>query len=171
MRIDIYHASKFGNGATVAEELKRLLESHGSEVVVHHIGDVKPKEVALADLYIFGSPTRMGQPIGSMRRFLKKAALPQGAKYAVFATHTDEVPDKKTGKMPTPAELDAKRKNIPTLDAILKEKGLVKVADQVFNVVMPSSKESSMREAMAGHLRDDWQKKAEEFAVAILGAA
>lgn len=54
---------------------------------------------------IFSSPGRMGRPIGSMRRFLKKASLPAGAKYAILATEMAPAPDKKTGKMPTPEEI------------------------------------------------------------------
>lgn len=170
MRIEIYHASKYGNGAKIAEELERVLESRGQQASVHHVGDVGPKEVPLADLYVFGAPTRVGKPIGSMLRFVKKAALPQGARYALFATHADEVPDKKTGKMPTPQELDARRKNIPTLDAVLRNRGMVKVADKVFGVVM-DEKKSSLKETMAGQLKEGWQKRAEEFADAILDAA
>lgn len=169
MKIELYHASKYGNGAKIAEELKRVLESKGNRVEVHHISDVKPKEVALADLYMFGAPTRIGKPIGSMCRFVKKATLPHGARYALFATHADEVPDKKTEKMPTREELDARRKNIPTLAAILNEKGTVRVADKVFIVVMEEG--ASMKESMAGSLKEGWQKNAEEFADVIPGTA
>ncbi len=159
MRIEIYHASKFGNGAKVAEELKRILDSKGHQANVHHIDDSRPKELAAADLYIFGSPTRFGHPIGSMRRFAKKIMLPAGTKYAVFATHGDMLPDKKTGKMPTEEQVGKLRKTIPMLDEILKEKGLVKVADKVFLV---------SADEMKGHLLDGWQVRADEFAAAIL---
>lgn len=170
MRIDVYHASKYGNGAKVAGELKHILESRGHQVNVHHIDDANPKELPPADRYVFGAPTRMNKPLGSMKRFLKKAALAPGTRYAVFATHTDAVPDKKTGRMPTPEELKARRMNVPTLMAILQDKGLVKVADTVFDVDV-EEKKGSFKETMAGRLREGWQERAEEFANAILGAA
>ena len=159
MKIELYHASKFGNGATVAKELKRLVEAEGHQMNVHHVKDAKPKAIPPADLYIFGSPTRLGNPIGSMRRFVKKAALPSGTKYAVFATHADAGPDKKTGEMPTEEEIQRWRKTIPTLDGLFKEKGMVKVADKVFMV---------SHEAMKGPLLEGWQGKAKEFVSAIL---
>jgi flavodoxin len=159
LKVEIFHASKFGNGAKVAEELRRLMEARGHQANVHHIDDSKPKEPPQADLYIFGSPTRFGGPIGSMKRFAKKIALPAGTRYAVFATHGDAVADKKTGKMPSEEELCVQRKTIPRLDEIFAEKGLVKVADGIF-LVSP--------EEMKGHLRDGWQARAEEFATAIL---
>lgn len=161
IRVELFHASKFGNGAKVAEELRRIMEADGHQMIIHHIDGAKPKEMPSADLYIFGSPTRFGGPIGSMRRFIKKVALPPGTKYAIYATHADQVPDKKTGIIPTEEELNRQRKTIPDLDEILKGKGLVKVADRVFNVSV---------DTMKGPLKEGWQEKAREFATAILGS-
>jgi flavodoxin len=160
-RIELYHASKFGNGAKVAEELQRVMEAKGYLLNVHHIKGAKPKEMPSADLYVFGTPTRLGRPIGSMRRFLKKISLPPGTEYAAFATHADAVPDKKTGKIPTEEELTRWRKTLPEMDEILKAKGLEKVADKVFMV---------SADTMKGPLKEGWQGKVEEFATAILGS-
>ncbi len=157
----MFHASKFGNGERVSEELKRVLEADGHQVAVHHVDKVRPKETQPADLYIIGSPTRFGGPIGSMRKFVKKASLPPGSRYAIFATHTDGAPDKKTGKLPTQEELDRERRTIPELDQLLKEKGLIKVTDKVFPVT---------GDIMKGTLREGWEIKVDEFANAILGA-
>ena len=96
-----------------------------------------------------------------MRNFAKKTSLPPGTRYAVFATHADEVPDKRTGRMPTEEDLDRWRRTIPELDSILGGKGLVKVADQVFLV---------SAEAMKGPLKEGWQERAGEFVTAILGS-
>jgi flavodoxin len=159
MKIELFHASKFGNGARVAEELKRVIETKGHQVNVHHIRDSKPKEIPPADLYIFGSPTRIGKPLGKMRRFIGKISVPSGTKYAVFATHGETMPDKKTGRMPTDEEMSRFRQTIPIMDEILKEKRLVKVADKVFFV---------SADTMKGHLTEGWQGKVEEFAAAIL---
>ena len=155
MKIELYHASKFGNGAMVAEELQRVLKAKGHQVNVHHVKEAKPKELPRADLYIFGSPTRIGKPIGSMRRFVKKVILPQGTKYAVFATHGEETPDKKTGKMPTEEEMKRWRMTIPYMDEVLKGKGLVKVAEKMFFV---------SAESMKGPLKEGWEEKVREFA-------
>jgi flavodoxin len=159
IKIELCHASKFGNGAKVAEELRRVMETKGHQMNVHHINESKPKELPLADMYVFGSPTRFGGPIGSMRRFIKKISLPSGTKYAIFATHGDAVPNKKTGQMPTEEELNRERKTIPVLDKILKEKGLVKVTDKIFLV---------LAETLKGPLKEGWQGKVEEFATSIL---
>ena len=159
IKIELYHASKFGNGAKVAEELRRVMETKGHQMNVHHINESKPKELPLADLYVFGSPTRFGEPIGSMRRFIKKVSLPSGTKYAIFATHGDAGPNKKTRQMPTEEELNRERKTIPVLDEILREKGLVKVADKIFLV---------SAETLKGPLKEGWQGKVEEFATSIL---
>jgi hypothetical protein len=46
-------------------------------------------------------PGRMGKPIGRMRRFLKKAKLPSGMKYAILTREGAPRPDTKSGRMPT----------------------------------------------------------------------
>jgi len=158
MKIEIFHASKYGNGTKVAEELRILLGAKGHEVKVHHIDDAKPKELPSADMYIFGSPTRFGGPIGEMKRFLKKAELPSGTKYAIFATHSQVLPNKRTGIMPTQDEIYQMRKTIPALDEILKEKGMVKVADKIFEV---------SADEMKGHLLDGWKEGVGAFVAQI----
>ena len=55
MKIEYFHASKYGNGARVAEEFKKDMATRGVEVTVHHIEDVQ-KELPPADLYLFSSP-------------------------------------------------------------------------------------------------------------------
>lgn len=162
MKIELYHASKFGNGAKVAEELRRVMEESGHQLSVHHIDQADPRRIPPAELYIFGSPTRFGGPIGSMRRFINKASLPPGTKYAIFATHGDAVADKKTGRMPTEEELNRFMRTIPTLDEILGEKGFVKVADRVFLV---------SADTMKGFLKEGWQGSVKEFVDAILSSS
>jgi multimeric flavodoxin WrbA len=78
MNIEYVHASKFGNGAKVAEEFKKDLATRGVEVSTHHIADVEPTELPSADLYLFSSPGRFGKPVRGMRRFLKDLQLPAG---------------------------------------------------------------------------------------------
>ena len=73
MKIEYFHASKYGNGARVAEEFRKQMAAQGVTVNVHHIRDVRPREMPPADLYLFSSPGRCGKPTWGMRRFLKTA--------------------------------------------------------------------------------------------------
>ena len=158
MRVEIYHASKYGNGEKVIAYLQGLLMVRGHQADHRHVRDAKPKEIPVADLYVFCAPTRLGKPIGKMRRFLKKARLPEGAKYALVATHGEPVPDKKTGKMPTQEEIEKFQQNLPTMEAILKEKGAVKVAEAKVYV----------KNTMKGPLADGWERTVEEFTAKLL---
>jgi menaquinone-dependent protoporphyrinogen IX oxidase len=152
MKIEYYHASKYGNGAMVADEFKKQAVAKGVTVNVHHIRQVKPKELAPADLYVFSLPGRMGKPIGGMRRFLKKVTLPAGTKYALLTTELAPKPDKKTGRMPTEEELAKWQRITPSMNKILRSKGLITVvADKVLVT------------GIKGPLERDWQKKVESF--------
>jgi flavodoxin len=156
MKIEYFHASKYGNGAMVAEEFKKQMAPKGVTVNVHHIRDARPKEMPPADLYLFSSPGRMGKPIGGMRRFLKKTKLPSGTKYAILTTEGAPQPDKKTGRMPTEEERAKWQRIIPIMNGILQEKGLVKVAEDKILVT-----------GIKGPLEEGWQKKVEAFASKI----
>ena len=156
MTIEYFHASKYGNGARVAEEFRALMAAKGVTVNVHHIRDAKPKQLPAADLYLFSSPGRMGKPIGRMRRFLKKTRLPSGTKYAILTTEGAPRPDKKTGRMPTEEELAKWQRVRPIMNEMLQGKGLVKVAEGKILVT-----------GLKGPLEEGWQKKVETFASQI----
>lgn len=156
MKIEYFHASKFGNGAMVADEFKKQMVAEGVAVNVHHIREASPKELPPADLYLFSSPGRMGKPIGGMRRFLKKARLPAATKYAILTTEKAPQPNKKTGRMPTEEEMAKWQRVIPIMNEILQDKGLVKVADDKVLVT-----------GLKGPLEEDWQKKVEAFVARI----
>ena len=156
MRIEYFHASKYGNGAMVAEEFKKRMATKGATVNVHHIRDARPKELPPADLYLFSSPGRIGKPIGGMRRFLKKVNLPAGTKYAILTTEGAPQPDKKTGRMPTEEEMARWQRVIPIMNELLQEKGLVKVAEGKVLVT-----------GLKGPLEEGWQKKVEAFVAQI----
>lgn len=156
MKIEYLHASKFGNGARVAEEFGRQMAGKGVDVDIHHIRDVRPRELPSADLYLFSSPGRMGKPIGSMRRFLKKLALPRGTKYAILTTEAAPRPDKKTGRMPSEDELARWQRVRPIMKEILQDKGLVEVTEDRILVT-----------GMKGPLEEDWQRKVEAFSARI----
>lgn len=156
MKIEYIHASKFGNGATVADEFKKQMVAEGVTVNVHHIREASPEELPPADLYLFSSPGRMGKPIGGMRRFLKKARLPRATKYAILTTELAPQPDKKTGRMPTEEDMARWQHVIPIMNEILQGKGLVKVADDKVLVT-----------GLKGPLEEGWQKKVEAFVARI----
>jgi len=156
MKIEYFHASKFGNGVKVADEFKRLMAARGVAVNVHHIREARPKELTPADLYVFSSPGRIGKPIGSMRRFLKKVRLEPGTKYAILTTEGAPQPNKKTGKMPTEEEIAKYERVRPVMNELLQAKGLKKVAEG--NVLVTG---------MKGPLEEGWQKKVETFAAQI----
>jgi hypothetical protein len=156
MRIEYFHASKYGNGLKVAEEFRKRMATKGVTVNIQHVRDARPKELPPADLYLFSSPGRIGRPIGGMRRFLKQVNLPPGTKYAVLTTEGAPQPDKKTGRMPTEQEMARWQRIIPTMNGLLQEKGLAKVAEGKVLVT-----------GMKGPLEEGWQKKVEAFAAQI----
>jgi menaquinone-dependent protoporphyrinogen IX oxidase len=156
MKIEYFHASKYGNGAKVAEEFKKRMAAKGVTVNVQHVKDARPKEVPPADLYLFSSPGRMGKPIGGMRRFLKKVALPAGTKYAILTTEGAPQPNKKTGQMPTAEEMARWQRIIPTMNQLLQAKSLTKVAEGKVLVT-----------GLKGPLEEGWQKKVEAFVAQI----
>jgi menaquinone-dependent protoporphyrinogen IX oxidase len=156
MKIEYLHASKYGNGAMVAEEFSKQMAAKGVTVNVHHITAVSPMDLPSADLYLFSSPGRMGKPIGGMRRFLKKAGLPAGTKYAILTTELAAKPDKRTGRMPAEEELAKWQRVRPIMNEILQGKGLVEVAEDKVQVT-----------GVKGPLEEGWQHKVKSFAARI----
>ena len=161
MKVEYIHASKYGNGAMVAEEFKKDMAVRGVTVDVHHVREEKPTSMPPADLYVFSSPGRMGKPKGEMRRFLKQVNLPAGTKYAILTTEGAPQPDKKTGRMPTEEEIARWQHVIPIMKELLQAKGMVEVAEDKVYVT-----------GMKGPLEEGWEKKVEAFAARIpIGAA
>ncbi len=160
MRIEYVHASKFGNGAQVAELFRAQMAATGATVEVHHVHDMRRRELAPADLYVFSSPGRMGRPIGSMRRFLKGLTLPAGTRYALLTTEGAPRPDKNSGKVPTEEELARYQRVRPIMNEILEGKGLVEVAEEKVYVT-----------GLKGPLEDGWQRKVQAFASTLATTA
>ena len=155
MKIEYLHASKYGNGAMVAEEFSKQMAARGVLVDVHHIRDAKPKELPPADLYLFSSPARFGKPIGSMRRFLKKVELPAGTRYAILTTEAAPHPDS-AGHVPSEQQLARWTRVRPIMNEILQRKGLAEVAECKVAVT-----------GIKGPLEEGWQRKVEDFAARI----
>ena len=156
MKIEYVHASKYGNGATVAAWFKNDMATRGVEVTVHHIHDVDPKALPPADLYLFSSPGRFGKPIRDMRRFLEDLQLPAGTRYAILTTEMAPKPDRKTGRMPTEEEICKYQRVRPVMNELLEGKGLVNVAEDKVYVT-----------AIHGPLEDGWQQKVQAFSARI----
>ena len=156
MKIEYLHASKFGNGAMVAAEFKQQMAARSAVVNVHHIREVRPAELSTADLYVFSSPGRIGRPIGGMRRFLKKVKLPAGTRYALLTTEAQPRPDRKTGRVPSEAELAKRQRIRPIMNEILQGKGLVNVAEDKIHVT-----------GLKGPLEEGWQHTVEAFVTRI----
>ena len=153
MRIVYIHASKFGNGAAVAQEFAALMGRRGVEVEAHHVKEVRPTELSPADLYVFSSPGRMGKPTRGVRRLLKQLRLPAGTRYALLTTEMAPRPDKKTGRMPTEEEICRFQRVRPIMHELLGAKGLVAVTEDVVHVT-----------DLKGPLEDGWQDTVEAFA-------
>lgn len=156
MNIEYFHASRYGNGAMVAEEFGRQMAARGVTVNVHHIRQARPEQLPPADLYLFSSPGRFGKPIGGMRRFLAKVRLPAGAKYAILTTEMAAKPDKKTGRVPTEEEMARWQRVRPIMNEILQGKGLTEVAEDKIQVT-----------GIKGPLEEGWQHKVQAFAATI----
>ena len=128
--IEYVHASRFGNGAKVADEFSRRMAARGVAVSVHHIREVSPDRLPPADLYVFSSPGQWGKPIGRVRRFLSKVRLPAGTRYAILTTELGPPqPDKKTGRMPTDEEIATWQRVRPIMNDLLQAIGLINVAE------------------------------------------
>jgi hypothetical protein len=156
MNIEYFHASKFGNGAMVAEEFSNQMAAKGVTVNVQHIRTARPERLSTADLYVFSSPGRMGRPIGGMRRFLKRLRLPAGTRYAILTTEMAPQPNKKTGRIPTEEEQARWQRVRPIMNELLQGAGLVKVAEDRILVT-----------GLKGPLEGGWQQKVAAFAARI----
>jgi hypothetical protein len=159
MKIEYLHASKYGNGAAVADEFQNQMAGRGAVVAVHHIRNVSPAHLEPADLYVFSSPGRMGKPIRTMRRFLKRVKLPAGTRYAILTTEAAPKPDKKTGRMPTEEELAKWQRVRPIMNELLESKGLVNVAEDKIMVT-----------GLKGPLEQHWENKVQAFVTHVSNA-
>lgn len=155
MKIEYVHASKYGNGATVAQEFREDMAARGVEVTVHHVREVAPDAMPTADLYLFSSPGRMGRPIKDMRRFLKAIRLPAGTRYALLTTEMAPKPDPKTGVVPDDESCPFQKVR-PIMHELLERKGLVEVAEDKVHVL-----------EVEGPLEEGWQQKVAAFAARI----
>ena len=84
MRIEYFHASKFGNGAMVAEEFKAQMAAKGVTVNVQHIREVRSDRLPPA------GPSRQTEArqlvTGSRRKYRTLTIPPERSCYVDVAT-------------------------------------------------------------------------------------
>ena len=156
MRIEYYHASRFGNGAKVAEEFKKQADALGVTVDVHHIRDANPRRLPQADLYVFSSPGRWGKPMKKVWSFLSQLTLPSQTRYAILTTELAPEPDR-TGAIPTEEEQAKWQRVRPMMHELLHDAGLTEVA--VDRVLVTGIK---------GPLEEGWETKVGDFARRVI---
>ena len=156
MNIEYLHASRFGNGATVAEEFRQRMAARGVTVAVHHIREVTPDALPPAELYVFSSPGQWGKPVRRVRRFLSRVRLPAGTRYALLTTEMGPLRPDKTGRVPSEEEIARWQRVRPLMTETLQALGLDKVAEGKVYVT-----------GIRGPLEDGWQAKVEAFASSI----
>lgn len=152
MKIELFHASKYGNGLNLAVEYQRQMTEKGNEVIIRNVNDFQGREIPKADLYVFITPARFGKPIRSIRNFIEKKDIPSGSKYAVISTEMEIKPSKKADKRPKQESVDKWQKILPIMNKMLQDKGLFKVTDMSIFVLTTK-----------GPLEDGWQEKITTF--------
>ena len=142
MKICIAYESKYGNGKKCVEHLKNIINEKGHNSEIFSVRDTKPDSLPEADIYIFSSPTHIGQPAWKMKKFLKKLDVQnEKVKYALMATHLD----------PNASTLDK-------MDSFIEEKKMTKVTNGL------KIKVNGMR----GPLEEGFEEKIETFANLLL---
>lgn len=140
----------------MAAEFAQQATAAGATVTVHHIRDVDPRKLSEADLSVFSSPGRLGRPIGSMRRFLRRLQLPQGTRYALLTTEMAPA-QPSTSDEPDPNTPSPYQRVRTIMDELLQAAGLVKVVDDAIDVT-----------GTKGTLEDNWTARVKQFVQDVL---
>ena len=145
MKICIAYETKYGNGKKCMEYLQGVFTEDGHEVDLFSVRERAPSSLPGAELYIFSAPTQVGNVAGKMKKFLKKAVVPQeNAKYALITTCMDP----------------PKSKSLATMGEILEQKGIKKAVDGLMIKV----------NGMKGPCDEGHQDKLKAFAKEVSGS-
>ena len=145
MKVYIAYESKYGNGKKCIEHLQGILSKKGHDVETSSIREIKPNALPQADLYIFSSPTHIGNPPRKMRKFLKNLEVKQeGARYALVATCMNDMCNK--------------TKALQVMEDLLQPSGMTKVSDGIKIKVT----------GMKGPLETGYEEKLDAFVKEIL---
>lgn len=142
MKVNILYHSKFGNNQTIAEELAIILKKRGHEAAASGFATINLKEPESTDLYVFCSPTHIGNAPFKTRHYLKRLRVGEGTKYALLMTHVES-------QKQSP-------KTLSTMEKFLTKKGAKKVGESEIIV-----------KDFRGPLEDNYRIKLEEFASKI----
>lgn len=119
-------------------------------VGVRHGREVRPGSLPAADLYLFSSPGRFGEPSARVRRFLRHLELAPGTRYAMLTTEA----------MPGPDTALHPQRVRSIINEILTAQGLVKVAQDAVHVT-----------GVRGPPEPGWRQMVAEFADRLLPRA
>ncbi len=88
MSVLIVYESKYGNTKKVAETIGEGITEAGKEIHLTHVKEVENDTVKDFDVILIGSPTYVGSPAKSIKKFIKSLVdmSLQGKSYAVFDT-------------------------------------------------------------------------------------
>ena len=88
MNICVVYYSKFGNNGIIAEYIGKKFREKDHTATVNSNREVEPDALPKADLYVFCSPSAMGNAAGKMNKFLTKAVFENAdASYTISATY------------------------------------------------------------------------------------
>lgn len=126
------------------EYLQGVMNKKGHNVEMFSIHEKEPTSIPSADLYVFSSPTQIGDPTGKMKKFLKKMQITQeDAKYALITTCMNP----------------PKTKCLKSMEKIISSKEISKISDGLMLKVT----------GMKGPLDSSYEDKLDTFANDILG--
>ncbi len=90
MKVLVLFDSVFGNTKKIAEAVADGFKEVKVGCLLLHAGEVKPEDVAAADLVVVGSPTRGFRATETVVKALRNPHLPfQGKKFAAYDTRID----------------------------------------------------------------------------------
>jgi flavorubredoxin len=142
MRIIIAFESKYGNGKKAVDHLGSTLTKNGHSVDIFDMRKAEPGSLPEADIYVFSSPTHLGNAPFKVRGFLKNLKIPKGkAKYALMATY-----------------LYPRSKSLNTMNERIKDLGIPKAADDLLIKVT----------AVKGPLEEGYEEQVEAFASQLI---
>ncbi len=134
----IVYWSRYGHGEKLVEHLSKKLEENDIETKSYKPGDLDPKDMPEADIYVFSSPTEAFRIKRDMRKFMKQIKDMENKNYGVINTH------------------GMKRNWLKNMEKILNKKGMVKIAEADFKIGKEGAEEGRA-------LPEDWQDRLDAF--------
>ncbi len=143
MKCVIVYWSRYGHGKKIVQRLVDRLETAKIDTNTYRPDKIDPKDMLVADLYIFSTPTEMFRIKKEMRNFMKNMEKLEGKKYAIINTH------------------GMKRNWLKSMDKILKKKGMKKLTEVDFKIEREGTEKGE-------GLSKDWEAKLDKFAEKLI---